>query len=152
MRLKLNPRSMSSIYMCKKSSWPRRLCCKAYRKKGIVYSNRNIWKPWCVRLHRGFFAWDRTCRHVWIFLISNARGREIRFSSHQKQYKLLRAGVWEEHEGGMTLTFKAFLAASASDRLSKLTNPTGWGDKKTEQKKETWFKAEYWVGTSVWVT
>lgn len=42
-----------------------------------------------------------------------------------------------------TLTFKAFLAASASDRLSKLTNPTGWGDKKTEQKKETWFKAEY---------
>lgn len=46
-------------------------------------------------------------------------------------------------KGGMTLTFKAFLAASASDRLSKLTNPTGWGDKKTEQKEETWFKAEY---------
>lgn len=57
-----------------------------------------------------------------------------------------------EHNEGMTLTFKAFLAASASDRLSKLTNPTGWGDKETEQKKETWFKAENWVGISVWVT
>ena len=50
--------------------------------------------------------------------------------------------VLEEQREGMTLTFKAFLAASASDRLSKLTNPTGWGDKKTEQKEETWFKAE----------
>lgn len=33
----------------------------------------------------------------------------------------------------MTLTFKAFLAASASDRLSKLTNPTGWGDRTKER-------------------
>lgn len=151
MRLKLNPRSMSSIYMCKKSSWPCRLCCKAYRKKGIVYSTEPYGGHDAFVFTEVFFASHGTCRHVWIFLISNARGREMRFSSHQKQYEL-RAGVWEEHEGGMTLTFKAFLAASASDRLSKLTNPTGWGDKKTEQKKETWFKAEHWVGTSVWLT
>lgn len=67
------------------------------------------------------------------------RQRDV-IPGRQRKYKL----VFEtEQERGMTLTFKAFLAASASDRLSKLTNPTGWGDKKTEQKKETWFKAEY---------
>lgn len=61
------------------------------------------------------------------------------FSCCQRQ-----AGAGEENgKKGMTLTFKAFLAASASDRLSKLTNPTGWGDKETEQKnKKTRFKAE----------
>lgn len=62
----------------------------------------------------------------------------MQFQVHHKMY-LRRAGAGEEREEGVTLTFKAFLAASASDRLSKLTNPTGWGDRKTEQKKETWF-------------
>lgn len=37
---------------------------------------------------------------------------------------------------GMALTFKAFLAASASDRLSKLTNPTGWGEKEDRTKRK----------------
>ena len=67
----------------------------------------------------------------------------------RRRYKIM---FGRSRRAVMTLTFKAFLAASASDRLSKLTKPTGWGDKKTEQKKETWFMAEYWVGTSVWVT
>lgn len=69
--------------------------------------------------------------------------------------RFCRQKTEEIQHGGSTvvaLTFRAFLAASASDRLSKLTNPTGWGDKKTEQRKETWFKAEYWVGTSVCLT
>lgn len=35
------------------------------------------------------------------------------------------------NENKTVLTFSAFFAASAPDRLSKVTNPTGWKVKKT---------------------
>lgn len=35
-------------------------------------------------------------------------------------------------ENKALLTFSAFLAASAPDRLSKVTNPTGWKVKKKQ--------------------
>lgn len=40
-------------------------------------------------------------------------------------------------ENKVMLTFSAFFAASAPDRLSKVTNPTGWKVKKKKKKKDS---------------
>lgn len=115
----------------------------------------NFFPPFCL-----FFFVFEPSGFFFLPFVSSAFAMQAAITrSASSSFFLLRwAGAWEEHGEGMTLTFKAFLAASASDRLSKLTNPTGWGDKETEQKKrakknnKTWLKAENWVCISVWVT
>lgn len=45
-------------------------------------------------------------------------------------------GIKNVQENKVLLTFSAFLAASAPDRLSKVTNPTGWKVKNKNKQLE----------------
>lgn len=55
-----------------------------------------------------------------------------------KQFFLLIPPIHKENPQTtfLILTFKAFFAASASERLSKLTKPTGWRKKENKKKKK----------------
>lgn len=62
--------------------------------------------------------------------------KKKRLEEIQRHSKKVNTKALENEQKPVVLTFNAFLAASAPERLSKVTNPTGW---KTET---TCYRAE----------